>query len=166
VAALLSPEELENSRVAHELIGLRLRVPIVHYLTNIHSKPLRLRWRQLHNESPPNGKLPDSVRPFITDAMALADLSSFVAIYYRVDDGDGRSITAAMLLRVWKMHCRVGNSNLDINAAWYAIRDVRSKIVGWQRCTRCQTMFIYEPNVSHARSCPFCALAKPRNQSG
>ena len=59
MSALLSPEELENSRVAHELIRLKLRVPIVHYLTSIHSKPLRLRWRQLHSESPPNGKLPD-----------------------------------------------------------------------------------------------------------
>lgn len=163
MAALLSPDELVNSRVAHELIELRLRVPIVHYLTNIHFKPLRLRWRQLHNESPPNGKLPDSVKPFIIDVMTLANLSSFVAIYLRVDDGGGKSITAAMLLRVWKMHCRIGNGDLDINAAWYAIRDVRSKIVGWHRCTRCQTMFIYEPNVSHARSCPFCALAKPKN---
>ncbi len=158
--ALLSPEELENSRVAHELIRLRLRVPIVHYLTNIHSKPLRLRWRQLHNEKPPNGKLPESVRSYICDAMMLANLSSFVAIYNRVDDSESKSITAAMLLRVWKMHCRIGNDNLDINAAWYAIRDVRSKIVGWQRCNRCQTMFIYEPNESHARSCPFCALSK------
>ncbi len=162
MSALLSPEELENSRVAHELIRLKLRVPIVHYLTSIHSKPLRLRWRQLHSESPPNGKLPDSVRSFIADAMTLANLSSFVALYNRLDDGEGRSVTAGMLLRVWKMHCRVGSENLDINAAWYAIRDVRSKIVGWQRCSRCQTMFIYEPNVSHARSCPFCALVRTR----
>jgi len=161
VTALLSPEDLENSRVAHELILLKLRVPIVHYLTNINAKPLRLRWWQLHNESPPSGKLPDSVLSFIADAMMLANLSSFVAIYNRVDDGDGMSITAAMLLRVWKMHCRVGNNNLDINAAWYAIRDVRSKIVGWQRCSLCQTMFIFEPDTAHARSCPFCSLAKP-----
>ena len=163
MSALLSPEELENSRVAHELIRLKLRVPIVHYLTNIHSKPLRLRWRQLHNDSPPNGKLPDSVRSFIADAMTLANLSSFVAIYNRVDDGDGKSITAAMLLRAWKMHCRVGNNNLDINAAWYAIREVRSRIVGWQRCSKCQAMFIYEPNEFHARSCPFCTLTKTRS---
>lgn len=160
---MLSPDQLEIHRVANELIRLKLRVPIVHYLTNIHSKPLRLRWRQLHNESPPNGKLPDSVRSFIVDALMLANLSSFVAIYNRVDDGDGRSITAAMLLRVWEMHCRIGNNILDINAAWYAIRDVRSKIVGWQRCPRCQTMFIYEPNESHARSCPFCSLVRTRS---
>ena len=163
VAALLSPEELENSRVAHELIRLRLRVPIIHYLTNIHSKPLRLRWRKIHNESPPNGKLPDSVRSFIDGAMSVANLSSFVALYNRLDDGDEKPVTAAMLLRSWEMHCRVGNKNLDINAAWYAIRDVRGRIVGWQRCSRCQTEFIYEPNEFHARSCPFCTLAKTRS---
>jgi hypothetical protein len=52
MSALLALDELENSRVAHELIRLRLRVPIVHYLTSIHPKPLRMRWRQLHGESP------------------------------------------------------------------------------------------------------------------
>jgi hypothetical protein len=162
MSALLAPDELENSRVAHELIRLKLRVPIVHYLADIHPKPLRLRWRQLHGESPPNGKLPDSVRPFITNAMALARLSSFVALYNRLDDGDGRTVTAAMLLSVWEVHCRLDKEGLDINAAWYAIRDVRSRIVGWQRCARCQAMYIYEPNVSHARSCPFCRLARAR----
>jgi len=160
MSALLTPEELENSRVAHELIRLKLRVPIVHYLTSIHPKPLRLRWRQLHGESPPNGKLPDSVRPFITSTKAQANLSSFVGLYNRLDDGDGRTVTAAMLLSVWEVQGLLGKDSLDINAAWYAIRDVRSRIVGWQRCARCQATFIYEPNVSHARSCPFCRLAR------
>ncbi|MDO8933073.1 MAG: FlhC family transcriptional regulator [Rhodocyclaceae bacterium] len=159
---MLSPDQLEIHRVANELIRLKLRVPIVHYLTGIHSKPLRLRWRQLHKESPPNGKLPDSVRSFITDAMLVAKLSSFVALYNRLDDCDGKSVTASMLLRAWEMHGRVGSGDLDINAAWYAIRDVRAKIVMWQRCPQCQAGFIYEPNESHARSCPFCALSRQR----
>ena len=163
MSALLAADQLENSRGAHELIRMKLRVPIVHYLTDIPLKPLRLRWRQLHGESPPNGKLPDSVRPFITNAMALANLSSFVALYHRLDEGDIKSVNAAMLLSVWKTHRRVGGDTLDINAAWYAIRDVRSRIVDWQRCGRCQTLFIYDPGVSHARSCPFCRLAKARS---
>jgi hypothetical protein len=162
MSAFLAPDQLENSRVAHELLRLKLRVPIVHYLTDIHPKPLRLRWRQLHGESPPNGKLPDSVRPFITSARKLADLSTFVALYNRLDEGDGRIVTAAMLLSVWEVHARLAQDCLDINAAWYAIRDVRSRIVSWQRCARCQAMFIYEPDVSQARSCPFCRLARAR----
>ncbi len=40
MSALLAPDQLENSGVAHELIRLKLRVPIVHYLTNIHPKPV------------------------------------------------------------------------------------------------------------------------------
>jgi len=83
-------------------------------------------------------------------------------LYNRLDDGDGKSVTASMLLRTWKMHGRVGSGDLDINAAWYAIRDVRAKIVVWQRCPHCQAGFIYEPNESHARSCPFCALSRRR----
>jgi hypothetical protein len=121
MSALLALDELENSRVAHELIRLRLRVPIVHYLTSIHPKPLRMRWRQIHGESPHNGKLPDSVRPFITNPMMLAKLSSFVALYNRLDEGDGRSVTAAMLLSAWEVHGRVGS------AAWTSMpRGTRS----------------------------------------
>ncbi|MBK6593621.1 MAG: hypothetical protein IPG23_13230 [Burkholderiales bacterium] len=84
MAALLSPEELENHRIAHELVRLRLRLPIVTHLTQIHLKPLRLRWRTMHGESPPNGRLPESVRPFVTDPLSVAELSSFVAMYNRL----------------------------------------------------------------------------------
>lgn len=98
MSALPAPEQLEKIHVAHELIRLKLRVSIVHCLTGIHPKPLRLRWRQLHGESPPNGKLPDSVRPFITSVLALAHLSSFVALYNRLDEGNSPSVTARMLL--------------------------------------------------------------------
>ena len=162
MAALLSPEQLENHRLAHELIRLKLRLPIVNYLTQIHHKPLRLRWRALHGESPPNGRLPESVRPFIPDPLSVAELSSFVAMYNRLDHAGGRKVTASMLLRAWDMHRRVTHNELDINAAWYAIRDVRSKIVAWKRCGRCRTSFIYEVNETHARACPFCALSRGR----
>jgi hypothetical protein len=121
MSALLALDELENSRVAHELIRLRLRVPIVHYLTNIHPKPLRMRWRQLHGESPHNGKLPDSVRPFITNPMMLAKLSSFVALYNRLDEGDGRSVTQRCCCRRGK--CMVVSAAL----AWTSMpRGTRS----------------------------------------
>mgnify|MGYP003403016020 CR=1 FL=1 len=102
------------------------------------------------------------LRRLRTSARKLADLSTFVALYNRLDDGDGRVVTAAMLLSVWEVHCRLAQDHLEINAAWYAIRDVRSRIVSWHRCARCQAMFIYEPDVSQARSCPFCRLAKAR----
>lgn len=114
----------------------------------------------MHGESPPNGRLPESVRPFVTDPLSVAELSSFVAMYNRLDHGDERKVTASMLLRAWEMHCRVGRRDLDINAAWYAIRDVRSRIVEWKRCGRCQTCFIYEVNETHARTCPYCALSR------
>lgn len=160
MAALLSPEELENHRLAAELIRLRLRVPIVNYLTQIHHKPLRARWHAIHHESPPNGKLPESVRSFISNPLSVAELSTFVAMYARLDDEGGTNkVTAAMLLRAWHMHRRVTHRELEINAAYYAIRDVRAKIVEWRRCGHCQANFIYDVNAANARACPFCALS-------
>lgn len=160
MAALLSPEELENHRLALELIRLKLRVPLVTYLTQIHHKPLRARWRAIHHESPPNGRLPESVRSFIRDPLTVAELSSFVAMYERLDRDGGHQVTAALLIRTWEMHRRVAHRELEINAAYYAIRDVRSRIVSWKRCGRCQTSFIYDVNALSARSCPFCALSR------
>ena len=164
MAALLSPEELENHRLAAELIRLRLRVPIVNYLTQIHHKPLRARWHAIHHESPPNGKLPESVRSFISNPQSLAELSTFVAMYDRLDGEGGAKVTAAMLLRAWHMHRRVAHRELEINAAYYAIRDVRAKIVEWRRCGHCQASFIYDVNAAMARACPFCALSALSNQ--
>jgi len=160
VAALLSPEELENHRLAHELIRLKLRLPIINYLTQIHQKPLRRQWHAIHHESPPNGRLPESVRPFITDSLSAAGLASFVAMFNRLDGGNAKKVTAAMLFRAWGMHFRMAHRELDINAAYFAIRDVRANIVEWRRCGRCQTHYIFDVTEFHARSCPFCALAR------
>jgi hypothetical protein len=160
VAALLSPEELENHRIAHELVRLKLRLPLVNHLTQIHIKPLRLRWRAIHAESPPNGRLPESVRPFITDSFSAAELSSFSALYNRLDGEGGTKISASMLLKALEMHRRLAHRELDINAAYFAARDVRAKIVEWRRCGRCQTSYIFDINEFHARSCPFCELSR------
>ena len=160
MAALLSPEELENHRLAHELIRLKLRLPIINYLTQIHQKPLRRQWHAIHHESPPNGRLPESVRPFISDSLSAAELASFVGIFNRLDVGDSRKVTAAMLVRAWGMHYRLAHRELDINAAYFAIRDVRAKIVEWRRCAWCQTNFILDATDFHTRACPFCALAR------
>jgi len=158
VAALLSPEELENHRIAHELVRLKLRLPIVNHLTQIHIKPLRLRWREIHSESPPNGRLPESVRPLIVDAITAAELAGFVAVYQRLDRANDTRVSAMMLLR-GEMHLRMAHRELDINAAYFAVRDVRAKIVEWRRCGRCQTFYIFDINEFHARSCPYCELS-------
>ncbi len=159
MAALLSPEELENHRIAHELVRLKLRLPIVNHLTKIHIKPLRLRWREIHSESPPNGRLPESVRPFIVDAITAAELAGFVAVYQRLDRANDTRVSAMMLLRAREMHLRMAHRELDINAAYFAVRDVRAKIVEWRRCGRCQTFYIFDINEFHARSCPYCELS-------
>ena len=77
MAALLSPEDLENHRVAHELVRLKLRLPLVNHLTGIHIKPLRRQWNRIHPNSPPNGRLRESVRAFISDSFSAAEFGRF-----------------------------------------------------------------------------------------
>lgn len=158
MAALLSPEELENHRVAHELVRLKLRLPLVNHLTGINIKPLRRQWNRIHPNSPPNGRLRESVRAFISDSFSAAELASFVAIYNRLSPDTENNVDPEILLRALTMHKRIANQELDINAAYFAVRDVRAKIVEWRRCGRCQTSFIFSPAAFHMRSCPFCAL--------
>ena len=158
MVALLSPEDLERHRIAHELIRLRLRLPIVDHLTGINIKPLRRLWNAMHPDSPPNGRLPESVRGFITNSFTAAELASFVAIYSRLAPNGENHIDASLLLRSLDMHHRLAHRQLDINAAYFAVRDVRAKIVDLRRCRRCQTSFIYSVSAFHMRSCPFCAM--------
>jgi hypothetical protein len=160
VAALLSPEDLENHRVAHELVRLKLRLPLVNHLTGIHIKPLRRQWNLIHPSSPPNGRLRESVRGFIADSLSAAQLASFVAVYSRLAPGAENQVDPGVLLRTLTLHQSLARRDLDINAAYFAVRDVRAKIVEWRRCGRCQTNFIYSPAAFHMRSCPFCALLR------
>lgn len=144
--------DIENLRLANELIRAGLRLSIVRSLTNIGTRALRQWWKDIHGVKPANGKLPETVLSFIKDKDSAAVLSAFGAFHKRLH---GTALTAENLLTVWQEFQRICGP-LDINAAYFTVRDIRARIVMLSHCDVCHADFIYDAGSKHTDHCPFC----------
>ncbi len=144
--------DLENLQQAHDLIRVGLRLSIIRGLTRIGTRTLRQWWREIHGVSPSNGKLPETVLSYIKDRDTAARLSAFAVLHQRLYGGE---LSTASLLTTWKEYQTVCGP-LDINAAYFAARDVRVQIVVLSQCQECSGTFIYDTGNKCTKHCPFC----------
>lgn len=157
---------LNNLIIARDLISAGLRLPIVGRLTGVGTRILRKLWKEIHGTSPKNGRLPDTVLSFIEDYDSAAKLAAFVAIHKTIygvsvpasvdDKLNHLSLTPQSLLSAWREFQIISTANLDINAAYYAVRDVSIQIVMFIKCRTCDARFIYDPRKKYTECCPFC----------
>jgi hypothetical protein len=145
--------ELQKLHLAHALIQAGLRLSIVRGLTRIGTRTLRQWWKDIHGAKPSNGKLPESVLSFIKDKDSAVKLSAFVAVYKRLNYGI--VISPENLLATWREFLRICGT-IDINAAYFAVRDVKVGIVVFSRCDQCNAGFIYDAGSRYTDRCPFC----------
>ncbi len=150
---MVALSELESLQLAHDLIRSGLRLSIVRGLTSIGTRTLRQWWKDIHGAKPSNGKLPESVLSFIKDKESAAKLSAFVAVYKRLNHGI--VLSPENLLTTWREFLRICGP-IDINAAYFAVRDVKVGIVVFPRCDQCNAGFIYDAGSRHTDRCPFC----------
>ncbi|WP_284155524.1 FlhC family transcriptional regulator [Sulfuricystis multivorans] len=144
--------ELDRLRLARDLIKAGLRLAVVRSMTDIGTRTLRQWWKDIHGVRPSNGKLPESVLSFIKDKDSAARLSAFAAIHRRLY---GATLTPETLLSTWQEFQDIC-CPIDINAAYFAARDVKARIVAFPRCTQCSASFIYDRGSRHTDRCPFC----------
>lgn len=149
---MVALSELENLQLAHKLIRAGLRLSIVRGMTNVGTRTLRQWWHEIHKVKPSNGKLPESVLSFIKNKDTAAMLSAYAALYRRLY---GAELSATTLLSTWREFQRLAGS-IDINAAYYASRDVKVGIVMLPRCQTCNAAFIYDAGSRYTDRCPFC----------
>lgn len=145
--------ELESLHLAHDLIRAGLRLSIVRSLTKIGTRSLRQWWKDIHGVRPSNGKLPETVLSFIKDKDSAAMVSAFGAFHNRLH---GTTLTPENLLASWREFQRICGP-LDINAAYFTVRDIRARIVMLSHCDVCHADFIYDAGSKHTSQCPFCA---------
>lgn len=158
--------DLDNLQIARDLIAAGLRLSIVRSLTGLGTRILRKLWKEIHGSSPKNGRLPDTVLSFIEDYDSAAKLAAFVSIHkivYRVSVPalanyklHHLSLTPQSLLNAWKDFQLINTTDLDINAAYFAARDVGIQIVMFARCRTCDARFIYDSGKKYTERCPFC----------
>ncbi len=144
--------DLESFQHAHELIRVGLRLSIIRGLTRIGTRTLRQWWKEVHGVSPSNGKLPETVLSYIKDREMGARLSAFAALHQRLFPDE---LTTTSLLATWREYQSICGP-IDINAAYFAARDVLVSIVMLVPCRECNALFIYDAGSKHTDFCPFC----------
>lgn len=144
--------ELENLRQAYELMRVGLRLSIIRGLTRIGTRTLRQWWKDVHGVKPANGKLSETVLSYIKDRDSAARLSAFAALHQRLF---ATELTTSSLMTTWQEYQKICGP-LDINAAYFAARDVRVKIVMLAQCHECNAAFIYDAGSKYTDKCPFC----------
>lgn len=150
---MVSLNDLERMQQTRMLIQAGLRLSIVRDLTGESVKLVRTWWKEIHNTKPQNGKLKESVLGYIKNKKMAADLSAF-AVYYQKAYGIGPP-TAKTLITAHADFTEIFGP-IDINAAYYVIRDLEHHFIVIRRCHDCYASFIYDTGSAATESCPFC----------
>ena len=147
-------EKIETWRTAQILVEARMRLSIVSALTKLSPGHLRKLWHQVHGEGPRNGKLPESALSFVQTQNSVAQLSAYLSLHISMY---GKPVLEAdSLLKSWRTHQQLCGP-LDINAAYYAVLDVRASMLNFVKCGGCNAHFIYDSGMTLTSRCPFCS---------
>lgn len=151
--------KLESFQLASELIQAKLRLSIVAALTDLTLEPLRKMWKETHGERSPNGKLPESALSYAKTVQMVRSLSAIVLLHQRLHNT--KEITPRTLLQTWQAHNdllgAVDKTHiLDINAAYYVLRDVARNLLTVMHCNNCKIAYIYDRELSLTSHCPYC----------
>jgi len=155
-------EEIERYMEARALVGRKLRVTIVSALTGVRHPYIQKMWQEAHGASSIKGQLPASVHSFIKSANDAALVAGYTAFALsRGFEKDGTiedALTAKLLAKSVEEYEWISQVHIDINMAYFALRDVIARIVEWRRCTSCGAGHIYALDHYPLRLCPFCRL--------
>lgn len=152
--------ELSNLDLAHRLVRAGMRLSVITHMTGVGVRTLRSWWKEIHGTRPSNGKLPDSVLAFIESRGDAATLAAFACFYRAVY---GAAVKGDHLLDACERFRWICGP-IDINAAYYAVRDVRAGIVRLVRCPECDAKYLYdEHRRRHGDRCPFCGT-RPKGE--
>ena len=152
--------ELANLDLAHRLVRAGMRLSVIVHMTGVGVRTLRAWWKEIHGTRPSNGKLPDSVLAFIEDREDAAKLAAFACFYRALY---GPAVNGDHLLDACERF-RWLCGPIDINAAYYAVRDVRAGIMHLVLCPECDAKYLYdEHRRRHGDRCPFCGT-RPRGE--
>jgi hypothetical protein len=147
-----SSAKLDNLYLASRLIRRGLRVPIVQSLTGVNIRRLRAMWAHAKGSRASRGKLPEACLAYINNRDDAAMLTAF-AVFYRQTYGTFRTDADRLLDAVDEFSVIV---EIDINAAYYVLRDLSCGIVSIVRCSNCDGRYIHDPRHRAACRCPFC----------
>jgi hypothetical protein len=154
--------QLKHQAAALALVVEGMRIPLVHAMTGISYKQLSCVWRSAHGVDailPGRGAV--GILPYLkgTQNQRLhMFLSTLVGFYFSIEKIHPRISQAEAFLLAWRSRWFFidNEEDVDINVAWYAIRDLKATELYLERCKRCHSTFIYDLKIAELSRCPFC----------
>lgn len=138
------------------LLAEGMRIVLVQSITGMPQRQLSKIKSAYHDTDIPAARLPTSVASFIKAGQSTMILSSLVSTFLATKGQE--SEVAAGFISAWKAaKLCAGSQQIDINAAWYAVRDVKAGEIAWAKCNECLAGFM--PDLFSAKTadcCPYC----------
>lgn len=140
------------------LIKNGMRIALAHSITGMSWRSLRDLWDDAHGtDMPPPGRMPCSTVAYIRAGQSQVALSTLVTVYLSLEK-EYQAPTDAFI-SAWESTRLFTDKNapLDINAAWYAVRDTKAGRVAWCKCKDCKAGYFFDAKETRKKSkCPFC----------
>ena len=152
----------QNFELASNLVNSGMRLTLVHALTGLCPSRLRNLHKKVNGQSAPPGRTPENAHISIKNRDQAMEAAKFLNYYDLISrqQGNGSCGTRVMdpkvLLESYKFYAQMTEAPLNINLAWYVIRDLVSGQLQSRKCSRCGIMFVFTSENEAMQTCPMC----------
>lgn len=160
-------EEMNEVKLAIELIELGARLQVLESEVALNRGRLVRLYKEVRGESPPKGLLPFSTDWFMT-WLPNVHSSLFYSIYrqLREDQGIDRMPAFTKAYRLYNEHVEStgGEQVLGLTRAWTLLRFFESNMFQLSKCTSCELEFV---NHAHTPDDQYqCGICNPPSRAG
>jgi len=148
--------QIQTWEVAQRLVEARLRLSIIASVTGLSSVMLRRLWKEVHGSGPAPGKLPESAASFVKTVNDAARMATFVTMHIGIHGKADCNIEKILATR--DNYQKIFGP-LDINFAYYVVKDVAQGMLMHAECGCCRAKYLYDYSYGLMNKCPFCATS-------
>lgn len=143
---------------AASLIRDGMRIALVHSITGVsRHNLLDMLKAVLGKDNPPPGRMPSDTIAYIKSGQSPLVLATVVSVYLCAEKEHKSPVDAFMAAWGVAKLFTDGFSTVDINAAWYAVRDVKSGLISWGYCKNCKAGYLLDTKQTKKTDCcPYC----------
>lgn len=149
---------------ATSLIRDGMRIALVHSITGISRNHLLELRKSMHGgDAPMQGRMPTNTIAYIKNGQSTVALATVVAVYVGAEKKHKSPVEAFMDAWAVAKLFADGATPLDINAAWYAVRDVKAGLISWAYCKNCKAGYLLDTlQTKKTDNCPYCGAQKQK----
>lgn len=162
---MLNEQNFHKAQIhAASLIKDGMRIALAHSITGVSLRLLRDLWAINHGKDMmPPGRMPCDTLAYIKSGQSPLALATVVSVYLNAEN-ENKSPVAAFIA-AWEASklFSAGSATIDINAAWYAVRDVKAGLISWGYCKHCKAGYLLNTKQTKKPDCcPYCGTQQPK----